>query len=133
MLLLLLLLVLRGQSIECRGGDRVACFTRNRNDKSAGERARLGFMERTDFVCVETFFATRVDSYSENADSRRFQLWRISLFCFARHVSGKKVVTVMARVRPCNVGWRVLPSKVVSDTPFLSCLWTDLAKILVHF
>ena len=33
------------------------------------------------------------------------------------------------RVRPFNLGWCFLPSKVVSDTPFLSPVWTNLAKI----
>ena len=31
---------------------------------------------------------------------------------------------VTSRVRPCNLSLRILPSKVASDTPFLSCLWT---------
>ena len=44
-----------------------------------------------------------------------------------------RVCSIMYRVRPLNLGWCFLPSKVASDTPFLGRLWTDLATILVHF
>ena len=37
---------------------------------------------------------------------------------------------VGGRIRPLNLGWCFLPSKVVSDTSFLGRLWKDLAKIL---
>ena len=40
---------------------------------------------------------------------------------------------VMNRVRICNLGCRLFPSKVVSDTPFLSSLWTDLSEIWYTF
>ena len=37
------------------------------------------------------------------------------------------------RVRPLNLGWCLLPSKVAPDTPFLSRLWANLAKTWVDF
>ena len=39
----------------------------------------------------------------------------------------------VCRVRPFNLGWCFFPSKVVSDTPFLSPLWTILAKNVYTF
>ena len=39
----------------------------------------------------------------------------------------------MSRVCPFNLGWCFFPSKVASDTPFLSPLWTNLAKIWYTF
>ena len=36
-------------------------------------------------------------------------------------------------VLPYNLGFNILPSKVVSDTPFLGYLWMDLAEILMEF
>ena len=38
-----------------------------------------------------------------------------------------------SRHRPLNLGFCFLPLKVVLDTPFLSCLWTDLAEIWCTF
>ena len=39
----------------------------------------------------------------------------------------------MHSVRISNLGWHFLPSKVALRSPYLSCLWTDLATILVDF
>ena len=40
---------------------------------------------------------------------------------------------ITSRVRPLNLGWCFLPSKVALYTPFFGCLWTNLAKFLVDF
>ena len=39
----------------------------------------------------------------------------------------------MYQAHPFNLGYCILPSKVASDTSFLSRLWTDLARMLTDF
>ena len=46
---------------------------------------------------------------------------------------GSRSSVVMIRVWICNLGWCLFPSKVASDTPFLSYLWTDLSGIWYTF
>ena len=40
---------------------------------------------------------------------------------------------LIIRVRISNLGWNFLPSQVALHNPYLSCLWTDLAKRMVDF
>ena len=48
-------------------------------------------------------------------------------------ISVVSLLFTMNRVRICNLGWHLFPSKVASDTPFLSSLWIDLSEILYTF
>ena len=41
----------------------------------------------------------------------------------------RKAKCSINRARPFNLGCYILPSKVASYAPFLSCLWTKLAEI----
>ena len=44
-----------------------------------------------------------------------------------------QMIEVIGRLGTLNLGCCILPSKVVSDIPFLGRLWTDLAENLVDF